>query len=319
MSSSPRETKQFIFASRITPPPSTWAPAAYTLDPSDLPPLPDIRNARLSRQARTTKDWLIHQGYMNGDNQECEVASYRPLEWLGDGKLHQVYTESLYRLLPGVGSGILSTLRERLGANTTHSYVAWAYEFDLRILEPARPSQPRKGWQPLAHAQNIVADLLEAHFGALVEEGRQSEVERWVNDLLEKLKVELRKQAEEMTAEAREKNKESRGDKKKRKAEENVFERGWELDPLTRRRRTSLLVNCPADPLPPRKTPLCRWDDRTDADGQWHSHLISDNTTIACGRGKKQTQAHDSATANLVESLNSDPTFCKDLMKGIRL
>ncbi|GAA5988694.1 hypothetical protein JCM5350_003853 [Sporobolomyces pararoseus] len=319
MSSTLSDRKQFIFASRITPPPSTWAPAAYTLNMGDLPPLPDIRTPKLSKQAVTTKDLLIHQDYMNGDNQGCEVASYRPLEWLGDGKLHQVYTESLYRLLPGVGSGILSTLRERLGANTTHAHVAWAYEFDIRILEPPHPSQPRKGWQPLSRAQNIIADLFEAHIGALVEEGRQAEVERWVNDLLEKIKVNLVKQAEEMTAEARDKNKESRGDKKKRKAEENVFDRGWELDPLTRRRRTSLLVNCPAVPLPLRKIPLCRWDDRTDADGQWHSHLISDNTTIACGRGKKQTQAHDSATANLVESLNSDPTFCTEITKGIRL
>jgi hypothetical protein len=61
-----------------------------------------------------------------------------------------------------------------------------------------------------------------------VKEGRQPEVDRWVDDLLDKLAEQLKQKAADLAADARRKGQESRGDVRKRSREENVFERGCE-------------------------------------------------------------------------------------------
>jgi hypothetical protein len=84
----------------------------------------------------------------------------------------------------------------------------------------------------LSRSQNVVADIFEAHVGALVAEGRQSEVEQWVDELLEKIGTELTDTAAVRAGEARERLAESRGDMRKRSREENAFDGGWETGAL---------------------------------------------------------------------------------------
>lgn len=103
------QISDFIAAARHAPPPATWSEAACPFPRSSLPPLPSIRDKLIAERARTSKEYLVSsQGTVNCDAYDHEVASYRPLEWLGDGKLHQVYTEQLYSFFRGFSSGILS-------------------------------------------------------------------------------------------------------------------------------------------------------------------------------------------------------------------
>ena len=61
-----------------------------------------------------------------------------------------------------------------------------------------------------------------------MQEGRSREVDDWVGQLLETISDDLKRKAEELVEEARQKNKVSRGDVRKRSREENVFDGGWE-------------------------------------------------------------------------------------------
>ncbi|GAA5855616.1 hypothetical protein JCM5353_009064, partial [Sporobolomyces roseus] len=294
-----------------------WAPSALSTHYRYLPPLPAISDPQIARQAVTSKDFLISsKGLSDSQIYDHEIDSYRPLEWLGDGKLHQAYSEGLSRLLPGFSAGVLSIMRDRIETNTTQSYLGWSFDLDSKLLEPPSPSKPRVGWRPLAHSQKIVSDLFEAHVGALVKEGRQAEIDHWVDELFQRNSVDLRNQADALAVDHREKTKESRSELRKRNREENLFEVGREIDPVTKVRRHSLLTQCPVEPLETGGIPRWRWHDRTDPDGKWHSHFVSDNTTIACGRGHKQAIAHDTAVAHLLESLGENEelrTYLLDL------
>ncbi|GAA5832528.1 hypothetical protein JCM5353_007935 [Sporobolomyces roseus] len=321
----------FIFPRPRPPPPASfhWTPAPLPLDYTNLPPLPAILDPGLALQARTSKEYLVlTKGTSDCDTYDHEVASYRTLEWLGDGKLHQAYSEGLSRLLPSCSPGVLSILRDQIESNAGQSYIGWFYELDRNILEPARPSKPRALWRPLSQTQKIVSDLFEAHIGGLVKDARQSEVDRWIDEFLNMNSVEIRNRACRMEQEQRQKIRETRSEGKKRCREEFVFEEGREIgshilvlflppteaqiipftivDPVYKFRRTSLLPQCPMETLPSDEVPRWRWHDRTEADGKYHSHFISGNTTIGCGRGQKQATAQRAAVVNCLDSLASN-------------
>ncbi|GAA5885295.1 hypothetical protein JCM6882_009557 [Rhodosporidiobolus microsporus] len=273
-----------------------WAPSHFPINTTRLPPLPSIRSPSLAVQARTTKDYVgMKAGRLSNYNYDDEVGSYRRLEWMGDSKLHDLYAKRLFRRLPEVGSGVLSSLRESLSSNNTHSYISWAYGLDRTLLEPPSPKKPSKRWRPLSQAQSIVADLFEAHIGALVEEDREPEVDAWAAAFFAGVSEELEEQAERLVQETRAKEAVSRSEMKKRVREENTFEGGCEVDPATKRARTSYLADCPSRPDP---SPCLRFNDRIDSDGAWHTHLVLGDGTVGCGRGKKQHHAHDAAMNN---------------------
>lgn len=233
------------------PPPSdwSWSPAAFPLDFTSLPPLPTIRSAALAAQAVTTKNY---HGDLAGRPKrftyDDEIGSYRRLEWLGDAALHPAYAKHLFRLFPEAGSGALSvssavrarhadirltrrtqTIRGELHSNVTQAHLAYAYELDLKILEPRKPKNPRTFWRPLAQNQNIVADVFEAYIGALTEEDRENEVAEWVGALLERNKEQVRRRVAELIARACEPLPLSRAEYRKRSLEQNSFEGGSEL------------------------------------------------------------------------------------------
>jgi hypothetical protein len=108
--SPPDSQHAFIYpCKRSLPSHLKWTSPPIPINYEDLPPLPAIHDDRLAQQARTSKDYLIStKGLSKHDTYDHEIASYRPLEWLGDGKLHQAYSEGLSRLLPDSGSGVLS-------------------------------------------------------------------------------------------------------------------------------------------------------------------------------------------------------------------
>ncbi|GAA6005451.1 hypothetical protein JCM10207_002986 [Rhodosporidiobolus poonsookiae] len=236
-----------------------------------------------------------------------EIGSYRRLEWLGDSALHDAYARRLFRLIPDVGSGVLTKLRSDLSSNVTHSYIAWAYGLDRTILEPPAPKKPKPNWRPLSQVQNIVADLFEGHMGALVEENRGDEVEQWADTLFERVAGDLRAKARGLLEESKARDAKTRKDFKKRNREENRFEDGWEMDSITQRRRTSYLVHCPSSAWTLSASAPIRWDDRVDPDGSWHSHLVTGDATIGCGRGRKQRQAHEASMADCLTNLPSKP------------
>ncbi|GAA5900437.1 hypothetical protein JCM6882_001246 [Rhodosporidiobolus microsporus] len=294
--------------SRDPPPPTLqWAPPHSAVQIEHLPPLPPILSPSLAQQARTTKDFIGVDCRTTNFKYDDEIGSYRRLEWLGDSKLHDAYARRLFRLIPEVGSGILTKIRSDLSSNDTHSYIAWAYGLDHTILEPPAPKKPKKNWRPLSQTQNIVADLFEAHLGALVVENRGDEVERWADAFFERIADDLRSQARGLLEVSKARDAESRKDFKKRNREENRFEDGWEMDPLTQRRRTSYLGHCPSSASTLSASAPIRWDDRVDPDGSWHCHLVTGDATIGCGRGRKQKQARDASVVDCFTILPSKP------------
>lgn len=91
------------------PPPSAWKwePAHISLEWTDLPPLPVIRDGRArchDQELPRAHGWLRPKQFSYAD----EIGCYRRLEWLGDAALHPAYAKHLYRLFPEAGSGVLS-------------------------------------------------------------------------------------------------------------------------------------------------------------------------------------------------------------------
>lgn len=120
-------------------------------------------------------------------------------------------------------------MRDRIETNSAQSYVGWYYELDRNLLEPPPPAKPRQGWRPLAQSQKVLSDLFESHMGGLVKEGRQSEIDRWMDELLEKNAAEIKSRANALELEHRKKSRETRGESRKRSREENAFEEGREI------------------------------------------------------------------------------------------
>ena len=205
---------------RRSPPPGhyDWQPFAIEYN-TPLPVLPPIRDLALAAQARTTKQYLAWQDGRKGTHDftdEDEARSFRRLEWVGDGVLHDLYAVALYRLFPRAKSDLLSVrpaaprhrqerqvpdadlvsrhplqrMRGAVASNNVHSYLGWQYRLDERILEPPVAAGGKLA-RPFREVQVYSADLLEAHIGALVVEGRRAEVEDWVAELFSSASVEI--------------------------------------------------------------------------------------------------------------------------------
>ncbi|BGP13861.1 hypothetical protein JCM10213v2_001799 [Rhodosporidiobolus nylandii] len=291
-----------------------WASAAFPFLSSALPPLPRIQTPSLELQARTSKNFVgFKAGRVSNYNDEDELASYRRLEWLGDMRLNAIFTLELFRRFPNLLSGSLSKFRSALTCNHTFSHIARAYDLDTSLLEPPPPQKPSKGWRSLAQTQNVVADLLEAHMGALVLEGRERDVEEWVKAFLDGQKVELDEKAQELTVHAVNATEFSRRAGVKRKREEMAFEGGDEYDPEAKRQRVSFLEDCPAkaEVTPP----LPHWDDRLSENFGWHSHLVYDAATVGCGSAHKQSEAREAALSSFFRRLQASPALRDFLSK----
>lgn len=107
-----------------------------------------------------------------------------------------------------------------------HSLLAWTYRMDLRLLQPKLPSSRAR---PLHQSQNVVADLFEAHIGALAVEGRESEIHDWVEALLRRNACAIERRVAELVEYARGKDNVTRAQIRKRSREENHHERGEEF------------------------------------------------------------------------------------------
>ncbi|GAA5984881.1 hypothetical protein JCM10908_002434 [Rhodotorula pacifica] len=313
------------------PPPASWkwAPPHFQLDFDALPPLPSVRDGNLARQARTTKNYLgALGGRLSHFSYEDELGSYRRLEWLGDTVLHRCYALRLFHLFPEAGSGLLSILQGELAANNTHAHLAWAYSLDLTMLEPPDPSKPKAAWRPLRQVQNIVADLLEAHVGALAQEGREAEVESWVHALFARNHDRLSHRVATLLAQARETQSQSRAQVRKRSKDE-AFEGGAEfgtlialfcpsaepdrvalclngLDARMKRRRFSYLDECPSTGAgSDEDKPF--YDDRSDGNGGWHSHFLLADATVGCGSSRKLSDSRTAAVEDFFRLLRVQP------------
>lgn len=106
------------------------------------------------------------------------------------------------------------------------AHLAYAFALDLTLLETPRPKNPKTIWKPLAQSQNIVADIFEAHIGALAEEDREAEIEDWVGAVLDRNKECIRTRVTELPARA---DKSLPQANRKRPRDENEFEGGYEM------------------------------------------------------------------------------------------
>ena len=254
---------------RAPPPPAwAWSPALFEFDPTRLPPLPAIRHPDLARQAVTSKNYLgLLAGRHSHFNQDDEIRSYRRLEWLGDAALYPGFAKILFRLFPSANSGVLTvrralaadcasnkadgrpdtqTLRGYLTSNFTLSYLSRAYRLDEDLLEPG-PRGPKSTERPLRESQYVVADLFEAHMGALVEEDRETDVADWIAAFINGHLDQIRRRGAEIAKELTKPAPMPREEKRKRAIAENSFDGGSEMGEsfrsgLRRKERSWLLL-----------------------------------------------------------------------------
>ncbi|KWU46787.1 ribonuclease III [Rhodotorula sp. JG-1b] len=302
---------------RAPPPPAwAWSPALFEFDPTRLPPLPAIRHPDLARQAVTRKNYLgLLAGRHSHFNQDDEIRSYRRLEWLGDAALYPGFAKILFRLFPSANSGVLTTLRGYLTSNFTLSYLSRAYRLDEDLLEPG-PRGPKSTERPLRESQYVVADLFEAHMGALVEEDRETDVADWIAAFINGHLDQIRRRGAEIAKELTKPAPMPREEKRKRAIAENSFDGGSEMDRETKRRRISFLPTCPAPPRLQDATDIPKYDDRPGGQGGWHTHLYLADATIGCGLGRKREHARCAAVENFFSILRSDATLWPYVRSG---
>ncbi|MEM8548124.1 MAG: ribonuclease III [Pseudomonadota bacterium] len=107
---------------------------------------------------------LRHRSASGGNNER--------LEFVGDAVLDSVISEALYRQFPTASEGVLSRLRSRLVRD--ESLAALARELELgELIELGQGERASGG----ARRDSILADALEAIFGAIFLEQGYSAVE----------------------------------------------------------------------------------------------------------------------------------------------
>jgi ribonuclease-3 len=124
----------------------------------------DFREPRLLRQA------LTHRSHSHPNNER--------LEFLGDSVLNYVIAAELYRLFPDLSEGELSTLRANLVNQGSLAQIAQQISLGAELL--LGEGELRSGGQQRA---SVLADALEALFGALVLDGGFAEAQRVILDL----------------------------------------------------------------------------------------------------------------------------------------
>lgn len=123
---------------------------------------------------------LAHSSWAN--EQGRPEASNERLEFLGDAVLELCVSEEAYRRYPEADEGLLTKLRSRLVKTSTLAGVARGIGLDRRLML-GRGEEGQGGRE----RDSLLADALEALFGAVFLDGGFAEARRLVLGLLDPL------------------------------------------------------------------------------------------------------------------------------------
>ncbi|GAA5959483.1 hypothetical protein JCM10213_003707, partial [Rhodosporidiobolus nylandii] len=189
---------------------------------------------------------------------------------------------------------ILSVISQALNENTFQSHLSLAYGLPSALLDAPPPAKPSPRWKPLSASQNIAADLLEAHIGALVRDGREDDVQSWVGGLFTVMQGALDAKVNELLRRAGE-----------RAVAKRALEEDTDQDHPKRLRHSFLECSYSTDLEPSASPqPALEWslEERVLVDGgAWHCHLSFSGVEMSCGRGPKKDKAHEAALAHLLD------------------
>lgn len=133
-----------------------------------------FRQVKLLELALAHSSWANEQGRPDLSNER--------LEFLGDAVLELCVSEEAYRRYPQADEGLLTKLRSRLVKTSTLAAVARNLGLDKRMLL-GRGEETQGGRE----RDSLLADALEALFGAVFLDGGFGEARRLVLSLLEPL------------------------------------------------------------------------------------------------------------------------------------
>lgn len=126
----------------------------YTIDPKDLPQLPNIENRRIYQTVFT------HSSAANSTKYDVH-ESYERLEFLGDSVLNNVISVLLFTKFPEYQEGLLTELRSIIVCNKNLTQWSLAYGFDRNLVSNLNPLEPN-----MAH-KKLYGDIFEAYVGGL--------------------------------------------------------------------------------------------------------------------------------------------------------
>jgi ribonuclease-3 len=110
---------------------------------------------------------LSHRSYATGDkDQIADEASNERLEFLGDAVLSLVVNEYLFRVYPGKREGALTKMKSVIVSKPILSHYAKRNRLGSFILMSENAQRSRVG-----EAESVLADTLEAIFGAVFLDG----------------------------------------------------------------------------------------------------------------------------------------------------
>ena len=133
------------------------------------PPLPQIHDEALLKQALTHRSYAFEQAPHGTTKAEMAGRHNERLEFLGDAVLYYICTKLLYAKFPEAREGELSILRSELIGNHTGCEMGAAYNLQHRLLL----SEAADGEQSVRTNSKVVADTFEAYLGALLLDGSQ--------------------------------------------------------------------------------------------------------------------------------------------------
>ncbi|BGP17957.1 hypothetical protein JCM10213_003964 [Rhodosporidiobolus nylandii] len=191
----------------------------------------------------------------------------------------------------GVPPPLGVTIRSVVSSNVTQGHLGYAYDLGSRLLDHPQPKRPL-----LTRSFYILDNLFEARIGALIVEGRDSEVRDWVYSMLDgqqnaiKLAVEnQRKKLQDVTD----------GAKLRKKRMMDAPEDEDSPAPLVQLIAACALPNthCLSSTYP------ITWDEGQDSQQYWHCHLQLAGKDAACGRSKNKAGARAEAVTSLLVRL----------------
>ncbi|GAA5872880.1 hypothetical protein JCM16303_006863 [Sporobolomyces ruberrimus] len=269
--------------------PPAWADPYILFDPSKLPPLLEIPDPKIASQAVRHKNKHLegpNVDLKNPRRYEWDLDSYEVFEGLGDKYLGASVGRSLRKRYPGLTTGPLSVLSQKLVRNDTISYLSLAYGLLSRLEFNRARDQDQN--------QNVAADLFEAHIGGLMEyedqEGIRVGIDEWLAKVFDdSVWPTLAYTAQELRA-------------RKLEQDQKYLEHKQKSTGSQVTRWTCSFCDLELDTVLPK--PRFAFDD-TDPNKGWHARMYIEGTLVSCGRARARKDAEIAASNNFVVGIRS--------------
>ncbi|GAA6040095.1 hypothetical protein JCM8097_002026 [Rhodosporidiobolus ruineniae] len=264
-----------------------WQSPSLDFDPATLPLLPPILDPNLARQACLHRSAVgQEQGESNKDYVPRQnLASYERLELVGDAALRLAVVEGLHQRYPNLLVSGLSSMSQELLDNRMLSFISVAFGLDHGLTSTVGvPTRELTN-------QKAVADLFEAHIGALHLDPSVPSPSSFIQALFSPIVFPgLDGKASAHEAKAR----------RSRAEEARVAE---DDSRPTKRPGTSVAkAVCSACDTPVKKRITYEYD-RGDPQRGWHAYFCVDGERVACGSGPKKAMAERAAAERAASGL----------------